>query len=155
MPILEDGVRSWPTWLSAKSLRNRPQELMRMLETLDSRCWPLLTQLRKPRSSMLKSPTEDLRWWLSSACFSRRRKGSVRVLFPYNSARQETPQRLWLRERRVLQKESQISLNLHGMFWDHENYVLPGLLSAHNRFDWSMFLSCCFISTHPCQWGEL
>ena len=38
MPTLEDGVRSWPTWLSAKSPRNRPQELMRMLETLDSRC---------------------------------------------------------------------------------------------------------------------
>ena len=26
MPTLEDGVRSWPTWLSAKSPRNRPQE---------------------------------------------------------------------------------------------------------------------------------
>ena len=72
MPTLEDGVRSWPTWLSARSPRNRPQELMRMLETLDSRCWPLLTRLRKPKSLMPKSLTEDLRWWPSSACFSRR-----------------------------------------------------------------------------------
>ena len=75
MPTLEDGVRSWPTWLSARSPRNRPQELMRMLETLDSRCWPLLTRLRKPKSLMPKSLTEDLRWWPSSACFSRRGYG--------------------------------------------------------------------------------
>ena len=72
MPTLEDGVRSWPTWLSARSPRNRPQEVLRMLETLDSRCWPLLTRLRKPKSLMPKSLTEDLRWWPSSACFSRR-----------------------------------------------------------------------------------
>ena len=71
MPTLEDGVRSWPTWLSARSPRNRPQEVLRMLETLDSRCWPLLTRLRKPKSLMPKSLTEDLRWWPSSACFSR------------------------------------------------------------------------------------
>ena len=34
----------------------------------------------------------------------------------YDSARQEIPQRLWLRERKVLQNESQVSVNLHGMF---------------------------------------
>ena len=77
MPTLEDGLRSWPTWLSARSPRNRPQEVLRMLETLDSRCWLLLTRLRKPKNLMPKSLTEDLRWWPSSACFSRRGQGSA------------------------------------------------------------------------------
>ena len=87
---LEDGVRSWPTWRSAKSPRNRPQELMHMLETLDSRCWPRLTRLRKPRSSMPKLQTEDLRWWPSSACFSRRGQVTCAYIVFSNSPRQET-----------------------------------------------------------------
>ena len=74
---LEDGVRSWHTWPSARFPRIRPQELMRMLETLDSRCWLRPTLLRKPRSSVPNLRT----WWLSSACFSR--WDAVKTFWPF------------------------------------------------------------------------
>ena len=48
--------------------------------------------------------------------FFQAERGFCACIVCYDSARQEIPQRLWLRERKVLQNESQVSVNLHGMF---------------------------------------
>ena len=68
---LEDGARSWHTWPSARFPRTSLLELLLPQATLDSRCWLLLTLLRKPRSSLPNLLTEDWRWWPSSACSFR------------------------------------------------------------------------------------
>ena len=78
-------------------------------------------------------------------------------IVPYNSARQETPQRLWLRERQVLQKESRVSVNVPGVFWVYEVNVLPAMLSARSIFfdvasAYCALLRCVTtIFAHACQ----
>ena len=162
MPTLEDGVRSWPTWLSARSPRNRPQELMRMLETLDSRCWPLLTRLRKPKNLMPKSLTEDLRWWPSSACFP----GGDRVLCAccfLQLRKKETPQRVWLKEcNNVEHQHNGINMFqernaiLCQFVWRSE---LMKFISCQPRFQptaclvvwYCSYSSYCYIYTYVCQ----
>ena len=163
MPTLEDGLRSWPTWLSARSPRNRPQELMRMLETLDSRCWLLLTRLRKPKNLMPKSLTEDLRWWPSSACFSRRGWGSVRILFVTTLQEKKhhkecgwksaTMQSISTTESTSVKKEAQFCVNWHGVFWVYEVYVLPATSSAHRMFDCLILFLLLYLHTClPVRW---
>ena len=159
MPTLEDGVRSWPTWLSARSPRNRPQEVLRMLETLDSRCWPLLTRLRKPKSSMPKSLTEDLRWWPSSACFSRRGYGSARILLQLNKKRNTTKSVA----ERVQQCRASAQQNQHRWRKKHKPVsicmVCPEFLKfiscqprfQHTAFFIGWYCSYCYIYTYACQ----
>ena len=163
MPTLEDGLRSWPTWLSARSPRNRPQELMRMLETLDSRCWLLLTRLRKPKNLMPKSLTEDLRWWPSSACFSRRGWGSVRILFVTTLQEKKhhkecgwksaTMQSISTTESTSVKKETQLCVNSYGVFWVSEVYFLPATFSEHCMFGFViLFLLLYLHICLPVRW---
>ena len=98
MPTLEDGLRSWPTWLSARSPRNRPQEVLRMLETLDSRCWPASDPAEKTKKLNAEIANGRLAMMAIIGMFFQAGMGFCAHIVCYNSTRKETPQRVWLKE---------------------------------------------------------
>ena len=123
MPTLEDGVRSWPTWLSAKSPRNRPQELMRLWIQGVDRGWPGWENQEAQCRNCKRKTGDD---------------GHHRHVFPggdrccarivcSNSPRKNT--------KKSLKKEAQLCVILLGVFWVSDVCFLPAIFSAHRMFD--------------------
>ena len=115
-------------------------------------CWRLWIQgvdcfwpgWENQKNLMPKSLTEDLRWWPSSACFSRRGWGSVRILFvttlqekkhhKESGWKSATMQSISTTESTSVKKETQLCVNSYGVFWVSEVYFSPATFSEHCMF---------------------